>query len=350
MEASYKICIHFLTSTGCDAYRSFLPFRHCQKPLAEEGITLDLRMDLDVNNKYDAYVFHRHMSADFLPVLYAVKMNKSVVIWDLDDQLFEIPKSNPAHAGFGEAGHNSLTMYLAWSDYVTCSTAPLAKQLIDTYHVDPNRLAILPNLIDPNDWHTPPINDHYNGIKVMWAGSASHHDDLLQIVDPIIRITKERDDVRFMFVGMMPDELTHIPWPDKCSWYYGCEVKYYARFLCDLAPDISLAPIVWNRFNEAKSAIKWMEGTLAGAATIASDMSPYSDAISHCETGMLCNPDEWYSTINGLLDNPNRIEQLRHNAAQHVISKHSWRSVDFHKWMGFFRHVAHTAQSQASAA
>lgn len=348
MDRPYKILINFMTSTGCDAYRSFLPFRHCHRALAEEGIILDLKFELNHEEKYDAYVFHRHMSADFIPILYAIKMSKAKIVWDLDDNLFEIPKSNPAHTGFGIAGYNSLTMYLAWSDYVTCSTLPLANQLIETYHVDPNRLAILPNLIDANDWPTPKPNPLGDVKKILWSGSASHQEDLEQIVEPINQIIKERDDVQFVFVGMMPKDLMiHIP--ERCAWFYGSEVKYYSQLLCMIRPDISLAPLVPGRFNEAKSGIKWMEGTLAGASSVVSDIAPYSDVVRHCETGMICDKDSWHETITGLLDHPERNYLLRDNARKDVIEKYSWRSGDFEKWMAFFRHVAHSSQAEQAS-
>ena len=95
-----RILIHFLTTTGCDAYRSFQAYRHCHHPLLEEGIELDLSMELGniKENRYDACIFHRHISSDFIPPYWAVKaIAGSKVVWDLDDNLFEIPKSNTAY-------------------------------------------------------------------------------------------------------------------------------------------------------------------------------------------------------------------------------------------------------------
>ena len=83
---------------------------------------------------------------------------------------------------------------------------------------------------------------------------------------------------------MIPNELLAYG-PEQVAFYYGCEIKYYPEFMSHFNPDISLAPVIDHDFNRAKSAIKWMEGTLMGAATIASNLNPYSEAIRHDEIG-----------------------------------------------------------------
>jgi glycosyltransferase involved in cell wall biosynthesis len=356
MSKTYKILLHFLTSTGCDAFRSFLPFRHCHRQLAEEGISLELARDIGnlKDNRYDACIFHRHISSDFVPVVYALKTySGSKIIWDLDDNLFEIPQSNPAYSAFKAVDHNVLKMYLAWSDFLTCSTNTLATQLMEKYQADPSRIAVLPNLVDLNDWPREKSACPKDKIHIIWAGSATHQDDLELIKEPVQRILKERDDVRFTFIGMIPQELLQED-PERIAFYYGCEVKYYSRYLSEFNPDISLAPVVDHDFNRAKSGIKWMEGTLAGAATIASNIDPYSDVIRHNETGLLVEPDEWYDAMNKLISQPHEIKRLHNNARQSVEREHSWNSPQYEKWMAFFRHIAYSSvasgpQSDTSA-
>ena len=41
--------------------------------------------------------------------------------------------------------------------------------------------------------------------------------------------------------------------------------------------DIALAPLAANPFNEARSNLKFLEYSLAGAATVASAVGPFSD-------------------------------------------------------------------------
>jgi hypothetical protein len=70
--------------------------------------------------------------------------------------------------------------------------------------------------------------------------------------------------------------------------------------------DINLAPLsLDSRFNQAKSAIKWLEASLVGTATIASPTQPFSEVITHGRNGMLAeSPDEWYSALDFLVREP----------------------------------------------
>lgn len=68
--------------------------------------------------------------------------------------------------------------------------------------------------------------------------------------------------------------------------------------------DICVAPLTPNGpFNEAKSAIKWLEAALVATPTIASPTQPFQDAIEHGRTGILAStPEEWEAAFTRLLD------------------------------------------------
>ena len=59
--------------------------------------------------------------------------------------------------------------------------------------------------------------------------------------------------------------------------------------------DVNLAPLEpGSRFNDAKSAIKWLEAALVATPTIASPSAPFRDAIEAGRTGWLADdPAEW---------------------------------------------------------
>jgi glycosyltransferase involved in cell wall biosynthesis len=67
--------------------------------------------------------------------------------------------------------------------------------------------------------------------------------------------------------------------------------------------DVNLAPLEpLGRFNEGKSAIKWLEAALCGTPTIASPTQPFAEAIRHGENGFLATtPAEWGSALRTLL-------------------------------------------------
>ena len=68
--------------------------------------------------------------------------------------------------------------------------------------------------------------------------------------------------------------------------------------------DVNLAPLEpGSIFNEAKSAIKWLEAALTATPTIASPTEPFREVITDESNGLLANtPEEWGRALEGLLD------------------------------------------------
>ena len=70
--------------------------------------------------------------------------------------------------------------------------------------------------------------------------------------------------------------------------------------------DVNLAPLEpGSRFNEAKSAIKWLEAALVETVTVASPTDPFRDAVDPGVNGLLAaGADEWVAAVDGLLAAP----------------------------------------------
>ncbi len=72
--------------------------------------------------------------------------------------------------------------------------------------------------------------------------------------------------------------------------------------------DVNLAPLEpASRFNDAKSAIKWIEAALVATPTIASPSVPFQEVIRPGMTGWLADgPVEWAETLTAVLADPDR--------------------------------------------
>lgn len=70
--------------------------------------------------------------------------------------------------------------------------------------------------------------------------------------------------------------------------------------------DVNLAPLVLGSdFNEAKSAIKWLEAALVETPTVASATEPFREAIDDGRTGFLAEgAEDWRDALVQLLDDP----------------------------------------------
>jgi glycosyltransferase involved in cell wall biosynthesis len=76
------------------------------------------------------------------------------------------------------------------------------------------------------------------------------------------------------------------------------------------ALDVNLAPLAPNsRFNDAKSAIKWLEAALSATPTIASPTQAFEEVVEHGVNGMLAAcAEEWADAVATLLGD----DALRH--------------------------------------
>lgn len=135
-----------------------------------------------------------------------------------------------------------------------------------------------------------------------FSGTTTHDADWAQIEPAVIRVMRERPDLQLWLgghlkptpaLGVVAKRVRRLP---LMPW------QQLQRVLRDV--DVNLAPLVAGSvFNEAKSAIKWLEAAMVETPTVASPTQPFVDAIEHGRTGYLASTtDEWAEAIGRLLD------------------------------------------------
>ncbi|HEX7354331.1 MAG TPA: glycosyltransferase [Mycobacteriales bacterium] len=89
--------------------------------------------------------------------------------------------------------------------------------------------------------------------------------------------------------------------------------------------DVNLAPLaLGDTFNEAKSAIKWLEAALVETPTVASPTAPFSEAIGSGTNGLLAATDaEWYEGVSALLTDPLLRRRLGTRARRDALLRFS---------------------------
>jgi len=128
-------------------------------------------------------------------------------------------------------------------------------------------------------------------------------------------------------VGVMDEDPSLIRWYERLE-VSGRDIPYprFVRWLRHRVTwDFALAPLVANEFNEAKSAIKFLEYAALGVPGIFSDVGEYGSTIEHGETGLLVASDrlqDWEQAIFELASNPPLRERLATNARRELLNKH----------------------------
>jgi hypothetical protein len=85
--------------------------------------------------------------------------------------------------------------------------------------------------------------------------------------------------------------------------------------------DVNLAPLAGDKiFNEAKSAIKWLEAALTRTPTVASASEPFREAIDDHRTGMLADtPADWTRLLIELIDDAGLRHRIGHAARERAL-------------------------------
>jgi O-antigen biosynthesis protein len=337
---AYKIFLHCPDDTACSLYRAKLPFQHCYSKLSENNIYLNA--DVKAEGLYDSYIFSRLLRSNFYSEFITQIYNKKLV-YQTDDDIWHIPDWNPSSRLLTNDDLQVTDYYINGSAKIVTSTQPLAELLNH-----PKKTLVLPNLIDTAHFSDKKrIGD--KPLKILWCGSSSHHGDLEEIVEPIIKISeKYGDDVGIIFWGYIPAALGNFervpgyPYAEivpkyknifKGEWF---NLNLYFDKLNQLEPDIAIIPLQDCQFNYSKSNLKWLEMTMAGAATIATDLPPYQ-SIRHNETGLLVkSSDDWYNALVELIDNKDLRLKIADNAKQQVTEEFSWQCSKKKLWEDFF--------------
>ncbi len=308
----------------------------------------------NIFKKYDAYwAVHFFGEREQAAQAYLADKYKKILIYDLDDNFMDLPKSNPAYEKFKkitevnqvDTARQRATMSasLSFADAITVSTEPLKERLAAhmkrTYGME-KKIYVIPNMNDIKDWQFSPSSKDKKKVIIGYTGSNSHQDDLLLVLPVLQRLMKRYSYVNVEILGAIDKSKLDI-------YFKGWESKLlervsmvpatatfweYPEWLSKQRWDIGLAPLVDNPFTICKSHIKWLEYSMFQIPCVASRVYPYymnlqgRKTIQDGVTGLLCRPNEWEKNIEKLiLDKPLR-ERLGRQAFD-AIEK-NWQYKD----------------------
>lgn len=355
LKHNKKLMVFPSDQFGCGYYRLILPYTKLQ----EQGYNIEISYSgfqgkyEDADKDYDISHFQRVVSMRGLIALKKAK-KKGPVIMDLDDDLFHLYPGHPNASYFrkGKMCLNCNNPHIQLSatvcpqckstslmvedriaiaaeairmvDYVTVSTPELYEEF---KHVAKN-IGVFPNYVDIKLYENlVPKPENY--LTVGWAGSFTHTIDLADL-SAGLPVLNEFPNAFFATCGD-PDiqKAIHHAIPEgKIIDLHPVSTVMYPELIANF--DIGLAPIVDNKFNRGKSALKVTEYGAAGIPSIASDVAPYSRYIEHGVTGFLVKkPKEWGKYIRLLLSDAD----LRHSMAA-AAKKQAWDTMDVNKNLG----------------
>ncbi len=134
------------------------------------------------------------------------------------------------------------------------------------------------------------------------SGTNTHDHDWAMIEPSVVAALDSHSDVELWLVGMVAASAALDRFGERIKRVGFTAWTALPQVLRDL--DINLAPLTQgSRFNEAKSAIKWLEAALVGTPTIASPTEPFREAIASGVNGVLAaTPRDWIDELDTLIN------------------------------------------------
>lgn len=347
--------------TACNYYRILSPLNACdEQGLAEVYFVKESQLGEPAAHQLmlscDIIVFQRPSTKAWHEFIKACRKMGKIIVTDYDDDPFNTSPMNPYYQHVGVEPVNYVwadgTVEKLWSedmvsptgkkifnieqnihnrdmfrlnfkkaDIVTCTTDILRQEFLK---INPN-VEVLPNLIDADFF---PQGQEFvkKEVRIGWQGGASHYEDLYMVRPAILAITRKHRNAKFVysgdmrFAGLFKDipasQIEFHPWVPHSAYPF----KMFSLNL-----DIGLCPVVDNKFNRNKSAIKWMEYSCLGIASVASRIPPYSPVIADGATGLLAGEDakEWAEKIDELVVDRGKRRRIAEAATAEVMANHN---------------------------
>ncbi len=286
----------------------------------------------------DILILQRLNNLKYYDFFKLLKSKGTKIIFELDDNLLEIPQRNPNYRIYADPYfRRSLLEYIWLADHLIVSTENLKKYFGD-FH---KSISVMPNQIDKKIFVNNRIsNTNVNNIRIGYAGTITHREDFEQVEKALIEIQKKyAKQVTLVFINMMPEKFVY----DKTVEFINgvSSLKDYAKILLKAKIDIGLAPLKYNTFNMAKSDIKFLEYGISGIAGVYSNFGPYKRSVINNETGLFVNLENssgWVTKLSYLIENPSEINRIKSNAFNFVSNNRTLKH-NYENWLSVFSKI-----------
>jgi glycosyltransferase involved in cell wall biosynthesis len=268
----------------------------------------------------DVIVFCRNIETrDLLSLEYA-KRKKKKVLYELDDNFFEISQETP----LGKYYHNAdrikrLEDFLSYSDLIRVHSKPLFEKA-KRYN---NNVVFSKGYFDFSLISNKVNKRHDSKIRITYATSRGNTDHLQYLITEAISDISHAypDTVEFLIFGSrLP-----IKAPNIHSIPFKRNYDKFIRTFYKMGCDIGLAPMENDLFHRSKTNNKYREYGACGIAGIYSDVSLYRSCIKNGINGLLVDnsPHGWYSAMERLITDPELLRKIKTNAYKDVLENYS---------------------------
>lgn len=329
------------TITPCGYIRLLQPLDHLAP-----GADLDIVVaDPEEATRYiaDVFVTQRHAVEGAEPaeaLLAHCRSTRAALMYDLDDDLLDIPRDHPDAAVLRPMAW-TVDRMLRGATSVWVSTQPLAQKLRSIR----SDAQVMPNALDERIWKDALGAERFRQgtTRILFMGTATHGADFA-LVEPALARLHEQFGGRVAFDMIGVTTKTTLPhWVNRLAPTGSAGMSYpgFVNWICQRGSwDVGICPLVASPFTKSKSIIKAMDYAALGLAVVASDVAPYHDTLSG-DTGTLLvknTATAWTEALGRLVRHAQLRKELAANgrralaqgwtlAAQQDARLEAWKRV-----------------------
>lgn len=343
-----KVFLRISANADCGVgwYRQFLPLmtaerkglvkvecRHFtfgkhQNPETKTVLPLSEAEHVGLFEWCDVAYFSRNDTPDYIKWMAMCSDKEGIgkpAILDYDD---DVEHTRPVNPGYRSFHPNS--EYVKWNKEACKWITGLSvstNYLKEKYSNRVQHIYVLPNSIDMKERDevnkldlsdSKLYNKKEGEFRIIWSGSASHHENLSLILKALKDIMVNHPHVTFYHTGLFGDLFTDFPQEAQKRIFTVpfVDLRKYGRILREMNGDLALAPLTDCNFNRAKSNLRVLEYGSVKYPVIASDVEPYQ-CFSEDEV-VLAKPEEWYFAMEDMIFDDQKRKKLSNNLYKRV--------------------------------
>lgn len=313
-------------TSGCGYHRVILPLAFMQdiKGIVSNGIVEEMGKDWNIILYNRVSIYDKDL--DYLRELFNCK-----IVLDLDDY-WRLP---PNHVLYEQYENNSLRIEsnIRNADLVTVTN----KSIYDKVKLLTDRVMIFENALPFGENQFTPERREDARVRIFWAGSITHEQDLKILRNPITKIKVHADKIKMVIGGYNDsDEYTHLIWKRMFSAFTAGGSLPYMK-LHNTSPisymqmyenaDIMLIPLEDSDWHACKSNLKILEAACKKIPCIVSNVAPYNQD-KDCPVFWVNNQKDWFYHLNYLILNPTAREEAGNKLYEWAKEKYNLTDIN----------------------
>ena len=330
------LCITSANS-GVGLHRIMMPIVHLEK---EYALITDVLNDEILEQGWDIVLINRMLNEITASQMDAWRTKYGFKLVVDNDDYWELSES---HLLYWRYKYNNIgkqiTNFLEIADLCTCTHERLASE-ISFYN---KNVHILPNALPYGQEQFMDNKTEDYKVRLFWSGSGTHERDIEILRQPFKRL--QGMNIRTIIAGYNDAEK---PIWDKMIDSFTCGLKLnptiynYAKVTEYMGAytdsDISVIPLVDNKFNAMKSNLKVLETATKKNPAIVSHVNPYLDMPVH----YVKSQRDWYRHIRDLVSDADMRKESGQALFEFCQKKYNFHEINLDRKYIYNKLISHS--------